>query len=133
MAAPRRFVILICLPLLCIGAAGAEDGAADEKIAKAVLELGDSSFAVRERASKFLWSAGKTAEPILQEAAKSDDPEVAARAKEILGDFKYGIYPQTPQDVRAIVRSYRRGDLDRRQVVTALTQSQLGRRGYPAL
>jgi len=67
---------ILCLPLM-LRAGTTDDGANSQKIARAVLELGDSSFAVRERASKFLWSAGKLAEPALTEAAQSDSPEVA--------------------------------------------------------
>src|SRR5689334_19405447 len=133
MFSTRNILVSAVLAVLSLGATGAEDQVTSDGIIRAVVELGDSSFSVRERATKYLWSAGKAAEPALQAAAKSNYPEISERAREILADFKYGIYPHTPEEVARIVRSYRHGELDRHQVVTALTQPQLGRKGLPAL
>src|SRR5262249_39593349 len=63
-----------------------------EAIAKKIQELGDDDFSVREAATKFLWEAGKAAEPALREALKSKDLEMARRAGDILSKFKWGIY-----------------------------------------
>jgi tetratricopeptide (TPR) repeat protein len=75
-------------------------------IARAIQELGDDSFAVRERASRFLWSAGRAAEPALVVAKSSADPEVASRSEAILDQFKWGLYPDTPADVQKLVHDY---------------------------
>jgi WD40 repeat protein len=58
--------------------------ALDRKIADAVRQLGDGSFAVRERAQKTLLTIGITAWPQLRAATRSKDLEVARRAKAIL-------------------------------------------------
>src|SRR5688572_12646902 len=74
-----------------------------DAIARAIAELAHPDSRVRERASRFLWLAGKAATAALTEAAQSGDPEVAARARSILFDFKYGIYPDTPNAMRDII------------------------------
>ncbi|HEV8379345.1 MAG TPA: hypothetical protein VGP99_10885 [Tepidisphaeraceae bacterium] len=106
--------------------------AADQKlIADAIAHLGDLDPAVRDKASKTLWQMGRDAEPAILEALKSDDPEVVARCREILIDFKYGIYPDTPQDIVAFVRAYRSGNpVQKRAAVQGLTR--IGPRAYPA-
>src|SRR5207248_1409590 len=78
-------------------------------IRKAIEELGDDSFAVREQASQRLWSAGRAAEPALQAALKSADPEVARRARALLDRFEYGIYPDTPKNIVELVQQFRAG------------------------
>ncbi len=70
---------------------------------------------VREEASNFLWSAGTAAEPALQKGIKSSDAEVAWRAREILSNLKYGIRPDTPEEVRQLIKQYRDGDNEVRQ------------------
>jgi tetratricopeptide (TPR) repeat protein len=78
-------------------------------IDRAVEALGDEDFAVRERASEFLWRAGKAAEPALRKALHSSDAEVAARADRILRYFRYGIHPDTPAEVVTLIGRYRYG------------------------
>jgi tetratricopeptide (TPR) repeat protein len=103
-----------------------------DKIATAIAQLGDADFKIREAASRVLWNTGQTAEPALREALKSDDPEIASRAGEILADFKYGLYPDTPPDIAALVRFYRHGQPEqKREAVGGLTR--LGRRAFPSL
>jgi tetratricopeptide (TPR) repeat protein len=77
-----------------------------KQIAQWVEQLGDNDFKVREDASKKLWEAGAAAEPALEKAIKSDDPEVARRARELLEKFHWGIYPDTPADIVALIRAY---------------------------
>jgi tetratricopeptide (TPR) repeat protein len=81
-----------------------------DDIARAIRQLGDQNFAVREKALMFLWSAGSAAEPALQAALKSGDAEVATRARSILEGFKYGIYPDTPPHIVDLVQQFRAGD-----------------------
>ena len=81
-----------------------------DDIDRAVRQLGDDDFQVREQATRFLWSAGKAAEPALRGALKSGDPEVARRARTLLDRFQWGIYPDTPPEIVALVDRYRTGD-----------------------
>jgi hypothetical protein len=55
-----------------------------QKIAKLIRLLGDSSFAVREKASKDLVALGESAVPFLQKAQKNPDLEVARRSERCL-------------------------------------------------
>ena len=54
------------------------------KVKSLIRNLGDDAFKVRERASAELVSVGPIALPLLREAAKDDDREVARRARECL-------------------------------------------------
>lgn len=104
----------------------------EAEIAKAVKQLGDDTFQVRERASGFLRAAGRQAEAALVEAAKSQDREVARRAGEILDDFKWGVYPDTPKDVLALIQRYKSGaEEDKLTVCKEL--SKLGNVGFTTL
>ena len=77
--------------------------ATPEQLSKSVGELANPRFAVREKASKTLWEAGRASETLLREAAKSSDEETANRAKAILEKFDWGIYPDTvPEPFRAM-------------------------------
>jgi tetratricopeptide (TPR) repeat protein len=78
-----------------------------EQIARWVGQLGDNEFRLREAASRQLWGAGELAEAALREAARSEDIEVARRAKEILDKFKWGIYPDTPKEIVELIGIYR--------------------------
>jgi hypothetical protein len=55
-----------------------------EKVQALIKQLGDDSFAVREKASEDLIAVGKPALPLLREAAKDKDLEVARRAEDCL-------------------------------------------------
>jgi hypothetical protein len=57
---------------------------------KLVSQLGDDSFEQREKASRELLTLGTVARPLLEEAAKSDDPEVVRRARQCLQKIKAG-------------------------------------------
>jgi hypothetical protein len=79
----RHLAIALLLPAFCaLPARGAEP--ATQPIDDAIAHLGDADPAVREQASKVLRDAGPAARAALEEAAKGDDPEVAARARDIL-------------------------------------------------
>lgn len=81
-------------------------------IARWVEELGDDNFRVRRAAAARLRAAGEAAEPALEEAAKSTDAEVSDKARRVLEDFRWGIYPDTPAKVIELVKKYR-GNTDR--------------------
>jgi tetratricopeptide (TPR) repeat protein len=90
-------------------------GPTPEEISKAIDDLGSPRFAVREKASKLLWEAGKSAEDALRSAAKSKDEETANRAKSILEKFDWGLYPDTPPEIAKLIERFRGGDPDTRQ------------------
>lgn len=103
-------MVLVPVVLLLPQRAGsAEEAPTAEEIARAVEDLGSDSYVVRERASALLWQAGRAAEPALTDAARSDDPEVVARARRILRSFHYGIFPDTPQEVVRLISQFRHG------------------------
>jgi tetratricopeptide (TPR) repeat protein len=81
-----------------------------EQISKAVQQLSDKRFAVREKASKLLFEAGLLAEKPLQEALKSTDPDVVNRAQSILDRFSWGIFSDTDPKVVEQVENFRKGD-----------------------
>lgn len=62
-------------------AAPAADGRTVDKL---IVDLGDKSWDVREAAQKRLIEIGESAQPALQAATKSDDPEVRTRAEAAL-------------------------------------------------
>jgi HEAT repeat protein len=112
--------IVGCLLTAPLHAAGAKDSAGDEQILKAadvaatddallaffgartirdadrekikaiVVQLGDDSFEVREKASAALLGIGSAAEPALRQALKSPDVEVQRRAEDCLRQIKRG-------------------------------------------
>lgn len=98
---------LLLLMLLVLHAETSEPKPTPKQIARWVERLGDNDFKAREEASKKLWQAGAAAEPALEKAAKSDDREVARRARELLDKFRWGIYPDTPPDIVALIHAYR--------------------------
>jgi hypothetical protein len=55
-----------------------------DKIRTLIRKLGDDTFTVREEASRELLTMGAVAVPLLREAAKSEDREVARRAQDCL-------------------------------------------------
>jgi len=99
----------------------------EQEIARAVRELGDERYRVREQASEFLWKAGRLAEGPLERAAQSKDAEVVRRAQQILGRFHWGIYPDTPPEIVVLIEQYRSADPRlREQAIEGLL-----RRGIP--
>jgi hypothetical protein len=90
------------LALLLIGTFAPGAAAQDPPFAgvdEAVKALGSEIFARREKASSYLFAAGRAAEAALEIAAESKDREVANRAGEILAKFQWGIFADTPKDI----------------------------------
>lgn len=74
--------------------------------------LNDPDPQLREQATKDLWKRGRAAEPALKNAAESGPPEVKRRAKSILRDINYGLYPDSPPEIFALLDQFRDGDID---------------------
>ena len=78
-------VVLTFVGLVAALSAGAGEAEAEaQEIARLIRGLGDEAFARREAAERRLFEIGEAALPALSEAAKSDDPEVAVRARRTL-------------------------------------------------
>ncbi len=109
LSSTRRLLIapsFLLLPVPCSFAETSEPKPTPQQIARWVAQLGDNDFKLRESASKNLWQAGAAAESALEKAVKSDDPEVVRRARELLDKFHWGIYPDTPANIAALIRAY---------------------------
>jgi len=80
---PLLVLRLLCLVPVCpvLAADRLPDAAAIEEM---ICELGASQSAVRQAAAQKLRQAGIAAVPALEAAARSDDPEVAVAARELL-------------------------------------------------
>src|SRR5262245_18812266 len=87
------------------------------QIAEAVKQLGDDSFPVRDRATRFLWEAGKASEAALIEAMLSDDPEVQRRARHLLNRIQWGVAPGTPHAMVELIERFLNGSADRQMEV----------------
>ncbi|MCG8587421.1 MAG: hypothetical protein MI757_22165, partial [Pirellulales bacterium] len=111
--------------LAATGMRGAEKPTAAE-IARAIEQLADESFRIRESASSLLWQAGLAAREALEEAAKSEDPERSQRAESILARIRLGILPDTPADVVKLIHQFRdtKSSSTRRRIVQQLSRSE---------
>jgi len=85
--------------------------------AKLVADLGAEEFAVRQEATRKLQALGRAAAPALEEAAKSDDPEVRARAREILKTLSGGTQAKA---VRRLMAIRTLGELKKPEALPAL-------------
>jgi tetratricopeptide (TPR) repeat protein len=95
--------------LALLAAAATTAAAADPPAGDLVRDLGSPSFAARERATRDLWRLGAKARPAVEAAAASPDPEVRRRAAVVLDRFDWGILPDTPANVLALIREFRTG------------------------
>ena len=78
----------------------------DAEIAALVQDLGSDRWKVREKASATLRGAGRRRWRLAC-AADSGDAEIAMRAKTILADFDWEIFPDTPKHVVDAIAEYR--------------------------
>jgi tetratricopeptide (TPR) repeat protein len=113
-------LLLACLPGLTppgSPAAAPPPGPTAARIARWIAQLGDDDFNLRQEASRQLRAAGRRAEPALARAADSRDAEVRKRARAILADFRWGIYPDTPPAVVKLVREYQAATLPGKRTI----------------
>lgn len=106
----RVAIVLMCgvLAWPTAGAIAETDPPTLEQLAK---NLGSPIFRVRDAATKELFKRGKAARGVLEQAKKSESPEVANRAAEILEKFDWGIYPETPAPILEQINRFRTGEL----------------------
>ena len=115
-----------------VGAVAPPPGPLPSQIAAWIDQLGDDTFAAREEASVKLRAAGERAEAALEQALKSGDAEVVRRARAILSDFVWGIYPDTPPEIVKLIGAYRSASrLEKSPVITQLLRA--GPQGSRAL
>ncbi len=100
--------------------------------ARLVADLGSAEFAVRERAAAELWRLGDAAKPALTAALRSDDAEVASRAKLVLDKFAAGHYADTPPAVLKLQREFRSGE-PVKQTAAFRSLLKLGPKALPTL
>ena len=81
-----------------------------QPVEELVGNLGHPAFGVREKAQRELWQRGEESIPALKKAAAGDDPEAARRARELIDKFAWGVRPDTPPAVLALIRRFRAGD-----------------------
>lgn len=105
----RGFVLALLIPSLA-PAAPVPPPPGKKEITEWIRDLGARQFARRDQAQRKLWEAGPIAEEALREAAKGEDAEVKRRAQDVLNKFKWGIYPQTPKKVVALIEQYQSAD-----------------------
>src|SRR2546423_11892129 len=99
-------------------------GPTGDEVERALRELGDERFEVRERASTILFGAGPSVATRLREAEASGDPEVRLRSQSILGRFARGVYPDTPADVALMAERYESTDEQQKAgLIVQLAQS----------
>ncbi len=87
-----------------------------EEILQAINALKSDDFKIRETATKRIWQMGRAAEPYLRQAVADDTAELHYRGNKILSEFKLGLYPDTPENIRKLVQDYRTGNVAAREM-----------------
>jgi tetratricopeptide (TPR) repeat protein len=125
-------LVLVLVVAFCPAAAPPPRPPTPAEINRWVEDLGADEFDVREAASAKLRAAGPSAEAALEKATAGTDREVVRRALAILADFRWGIYPDTPEAVIETIRDYKGGNReDKDRAVRKLVEA--GAPGWRAL
>ncbi len=103
--------LILSLSLAAAGQAQADPPAAIEA---AVKQLGDADYETRERATELLIRAGQAAKSATEAAARSNDPEVALRARLILKRLASGIDPEVSPAMAALIEEFNETEASRR-------------------
>lgn len=98
-----RILLSAAACVLAAVAAAAEPG----EIEALVRRLGSPGFQDRQEASVALGRIGAPAREALEQAARSSDPEVSIRARELLRAIRSGISPAWPEDIRLKAFAFR--------------------------
>lgn len=98
----RIFCILATLLASAFSALGADASRAD-----IIRKLASEKYAERVEATRALWAEGEMALDALREASRSQDPEMALRARDILRKIDLGIAPDTDPRIINLTERYR--------------------------
>lgn len=93
-----RIIIVISVGAFC--------NASEVRDAQAIRQLASDEYAEREAATRMLWERGQEVVEILEEARRSDQPETAIRASELLAYARMKITPETSPEVIVLVENY---------------------------
>jgi tetratricopeptide (TPR) repeat protein len=108
----NRCLLLAAAIMFCVGTAVADQQDSstqdrDQRIAELISQLGDSEFAVRDRAQRELVQLGFAAFDALSEAEESDDIEVASQARYLVRLIRVDwVKDSDPPQIRAMLRDY---------------------------
>lgn len=106
---------LSVLAVLLAGGAYATGAGAtrDETIRK----LASEEYTERVEATQALWAEGENALDALKEAARSSDPEMALRARDLLRKIDLGIAPDTDPRIIDLTDRYRTADQNQKSTI----------------
>lgn len=110
-----RSVLFSSLASSCLMAAPAVADTDKNTVDKWIHDLASESYQERENASKELWKLGNAVMPELRQAAISDDPEVAMRAKDAIDKIELRITEETPANIAELVEAYRKAPSRQKQ------------------
>lgn len=101
-----------CLPIWVVVAASVGEPPSPEApvVEKSpetlIAELSHENFKTRENATREIWKLGTAIMPLLEEAAASQDPEQATRARDLLRKIQLHITPDTDPSIITLVERY---------------------------
>jgi tetratricopeptide (TPR) repeat protein len=110
-----NFAIVLTVAAFAQAESGPTNAASSDKIGQAIQQLGDENPQISDRAYQFLWTSGRAAESAVEEAVGNKNPAIAARARALHDNFRFGIYHDSPSEILNLVRAYRTGDDDQKQ------------------
>ena len=96
---------------------------ADPDVQGAIHALGAATHAERQHAAERVRKAGAAALPLLQAAARSDDPEIQSRAKALLRDWQGTSLAQPARRLMAIRALAELGDVSAVPLLEAITST----------
>ncbi|MCG3150696.1 MAG: hypothetical protein PCFJNLEI_04187 [Verrucomicrobiae bacterium] len=114
------------LILSCLVVAATSIAATTNEIATAIRDLGATDHKVREAATRFLATAGKSAVPALEKAAQSSDPEIRLRAAALLPAARLGLPADFPAELRQALTEYAQSTVSQKSA-TVTRLAELGR------
>ncbi len=109
-ATPLLFACWLAVPAAAAASVGEapapENPAAGKSPETLIAELSHENFKTRENATREIWKLGPSVTPLLEKAASSNDPEQAARARELLHKIQLHITPESDPSVVSLVERY---------------------------
>jgi len=115
-------VFLVLLSTLCWSAAVLRAAPDDGNVRQLIAALADPDPREREKAEKGILALGAAAREAVVEATKSDDPELATRARGVLLQLPWSLPTDSPVAKQALAR-YGKSPQERGQAVKNLVQA----------